>query len=608
MTDKIPSIAWTVPNIEAYARIQLNDVRDNELKACLQATLSNGWSTQRDSVKYASGFFTLATGLVGLLHALMVKSASPAIYRWFDVLYLFQTAAAGGMMHLNYPLAFTNFVQNFGWAFGLVYSAPMQHSITKMRNKTGGKLPGDAFNQVQYINRKLSPYNEFAVRPLDMTAAIGSPANFSSFVAKLPKYDGFAKRAQIPSLYEQTGAKELTTGLPVYSNSRGIAIANALDTVFFIFLAFLAIVIAFHVILGAIVFALSRGSNPGKIGRWALRLRRSWWSFCIANALRTCLIFFTPMFVLGFYQWTIGKNDSGLSIFFSILGMLMVFAPLVAACFMSLLVARRVRGTNDISPLYTNYRFYHAVGNALYRQYRQGRHYFWFAPLLLGMIARSGFIAFGHENPWAQVIGCLVVEFLILCCQLVLHPYTLHPKERRSCVRWCRERFRFPMVLTLFRMIYFGLCVAFLQSIGLKPIPRTVIGIIQIAVIGIPVVLLLIATIYNLGHSILWRKNSMQVEHGAALNEFDSGLSQTDSNDTKEMTNNNRFSNIVTTDTSAPGRSDMESGYSHANRKSYVDHADAGQDYTRPRTEDFDAFEAYQSASAGQDVGTNQPR
>ncbi|CAK9783002.1 TRP-domain-containing protein [Cutaneotrichosporon oleaginosum] len=505
---QIPSIAWTVPNLEAYARVELIDVSTGETAACLQATLSNGWSTQYKGVKWGTGMLTLASGLVGLAHAAMVDSISPAIYRWFDLLTLFQTAAAAGLMHLNYPLVFSNFVQNFRWSLGLFYSRPMQASITAMRNKTGGKMPGDAYADVQYINRRLSPYNigSYYSNAVNLTSLLNDPSGLPSLVSTLKAdspyvSDTLAKREKIPSRIDQEYMTNTTTGIPVFTNSMGVTQANAYTTIFFFFLAFLAIFAAVHVVLGAVVWLLSRSRKI----RWATRLRDTWWDFCAANALRSCLVFFLPIFIFGFYQWNIGRKDSGLTVFFAVLGILLVGVPLLTVFVLSVLRARRLRTEPAISPLYTDYHFYHAVGDATYRQYRQSYHFWWFAPVLLGMVAKAAFIGFGQANAWAQVIGCVVVEGLTLIAQLFCRPH----KDRKG--DWLGA------FLTLVRLIIFGLLIAFIEGMKVKPIPRTVIGIVQIAVVGIPTVLLLFGLFFNAFYGILWRRNKARVEDGTAL-------------------------------------------------------------------------------------------
>lgn len=505
--DQIPAIAWTVPNLEAYARVELINEQTNESAACLQATLSNGKTTQQTAVKWASGMFTLAAGVVALVHSMLVNSVSPALYRWFDVLFLYQTAAAAGMMHLNYPLAFSNFVQNFHWSFALFHAEPMQNSINDMRNRTGANLGFGAHSDVQYINRKLSPYNVQSM--VDMSNMIGNAPALKTFFtnhAISPVVRGLQRRAPMPSLVDQNQTTDLTTGIPQYVETRSIPYANAYDTIFFFFLAFVAIVLAFHALLALPVFAFSRNSPTNAVTRWATRLRSAYWDLLCANLLRACLVFFFPVFVFAFYQWTIGKGDSGLSIFFAVLGVLFIAVPLCTVFFLSLRRAKRESPEKPgVSLLYTDFHFFQSAG-VLYRQFKAKRWFFWFAPYVLAMFARAAFIGFGQRNPWAQVIGCLVVEALLFASLIVFRP------EKR------RSGNLLSIVLSLFRMILFGLLIAFLETLHVKPIPRTVIGIVEIAIVGIPTIFLLISLIWNAFYGILWRRHKTPgPEDGAEL-------------------------------------------------------------------------------------------
>lgn len=283
---KIPSIAYTVPNIEAYARVQLIRVENNEVAACLQATLANGKTAHQKGVIWASAIFTLVAFLVAIWHTASGTSTSPIQYRWFDILFIFQVAAASGLLHLNYPLVYTNFVQNFHWALGLFYSSSMQSSISKMREKTGGSMDSTAYSEVQYINRKLSPYNVY----MDDNGILSSPESLAAFFKEsaLSKrsLERFAKRATIPSVLAQNMTTDINTGLPVYTNTLRIPEANAYDTIWFVFLALIGIFIAFHVLLFGMVLLFDRmGRNRSHLG-WAARLRRMWWPFCVGNSLR----------------------------------------------------------------------------------------------------------------------------------------------------------------------------------------------------------------------------------------------------------------------------------------------------------------------------------
>jgi len=300
-TSKIPAIGFTVPNLEAYARVELIRDGSGEVAACLQATLSNGHSTQQKAVAWATGMFTLVALLIGLIHTGLVNSPSPAQYRWFDILYLFQTAAVTGLLHLNYPLVYSNFTQNFAWAIGILYSSKMQSTINKMRAKTGGHLTGQAYSDVQYINRKLSPYNDFI-----NINSFASQAEFGSYLSELSSGTArdvsmvgrtLGSRGMISSTIDQNMTSKLSTGLPEYSNILNIPEANAYSTVFFWFLAFIAIAIAYHVFLFIVVWIADRAAARER-SVWGSRLRRMWWDMCMGNALYLVSSFIFPGFCL----------------------------------------------------------------------------------------------------------------------------------------------------------------------------------------------------------------------------------------------------------------------------------------------------------------------
>lgn len=501
-------------------------MENNEVAACLQATLSNGKTARQTAVIWATAMFTLAAFLVAIWHTASGTSTSPIQYRWFDILFIFQIAAASGLLHLNYPLVYTNFVQNFHWALGLFYSPNMQSSINKMREKTGGSMDSTAYSDVQYINRKLSPYNVY----MSTDDIFSSQDSFTSFLKEnaLTKKSlaHLAKRANIPSVLAQNVTTDINTGLPVYANTLRIPEANAYDTVWFVFLALIGIFVAFHVLLFGVVFLFDRmGRSKSRLG-WATRLRRMWWPFCIGNSLRLvsgkvfflvcesmltatnvkCLIGFCPIWIFAFWQFHIG--DSGLSIFWAVFGILLTLVPLATAFLLSLLRARRISSTSpEINSLYTSFRYFHSIG-VLYRQYRQKFHYFWFTPFILAMIARAGFIAFGPASAWAQVIGNLVVEFIVLVALLACRPH----KDKKG--DWLGA------FLSICRLIAIGLLIAFIPDMNVKPIPRTIIAFVIIVFYGVPVVFLFFGFLWNIGYGYLWRKHSNRIEDGLEIERF----------------------------------------------------------------------------------------
>jgi hypothetical protein len=285
-------LAWTVPDIEAFARITLTNTQTGETAACLQTTLSNGLTTRLLAVKWASAGLVIAAILVGLFHSTLRWSPSPAVYRWYDVLYLFQATASSALLEINYPSVYTNFALNFPWALGLFPSTGIQDAVTDLRNSTGGKLPTMAFSAIDYINRKSSPYNE-AIALNSFFSLNSTAADFHSFAALTSPVDhlaaatSLARRAEIPTVSQQDTISTVTNGIPVYVNSVGIPTASAFDSIFIIYLISIAVVLAAHVVWGLIVFLADRFRSPENRGTgWVGHQRRGFWSFFAGNMMR----------------------------------------------------------------------------------------------------------------------------------------------------------------------------------------------------------------------------------------------------------------------------------------------------------------------------------
>lgn len=292
ISDSIWNLVWTVPDLEGFARVSLNNVQTGESAACLQATLSNGLSTQQTAVKWASAGLVLAAILVALVHSTLRWSPSAAVYRWYDILFLFQAAAASGLLEINYPSNYVNFVLNFPWALGLFRDDNINEAVVNLRNSTGGKLPTTAFAAVDYINRKLSPYNE-AIQLNSFFNANSTAADFNSFAAMAKPVDrsflasSLHERAFIPTVSEQDTIATVRNGIPVFTNSAGIPAASAFDTIFIVYLIAIAVVIGAHLLWGAIVFLADRFRSSERKGTgWLGEQRRGFWSFFAGNMMR----------------------------------------------------------------------------------------------------------------------------------------------------------------------------------------------------------------------------------------------------------------------------------------------------------------------------------
>jgi hypothetical protein len=245
--DKIPQIAFHIPDLEGFAQLVLTEVGTGDVKACIQATLSNGWSTHQPAVEWATGGLALAA----LISAAWQSGSPEAIapFRLLDLIYMYQTIASTSFLSLNYPSTYRAFTLNFAWAMGLFStssSSSLQNSINHMRHLTGGKLAdATSGSAVGFVNRKLSPYNapdsQFIVSPpiarraldFDLSALAnlslsGIPVSSQSFRALAVSSTTQGEVQTVTS----TSANVLQAGVPIYVNSIHIATANAFMTVF----------------------------------------------------------------------------------------------------------------------------------------------------------------------------------------------------------------------------------------------------------------------------------------------------------------------------------------------------------------------------------------
>lgn len=309
LVNDLPALAWTVPDLEAFARLELRSTDGGELRACVQTTIVNGLSAEQTSVKWAAGMFTLVAVLVGLIHS-CINSPSPAQYRWFDIVLLYQTAVALALMPLNYPLVYRAFARNFFWAVGMVSSDSFRTSINDMRYKTGGNLNGTVYPDIQFINADLTDNEGIDINQLidtirQLGPLLGSGglggllgrslpdvpeedlALLQTFEAlhstpRNPATHLLASRA-IPDLVNEIRLLNPNSGIPGYVNSLGIPRANAFTTLFFIMLIVIAIAIALHAVIFVIAWLVERSADRQN---WGGRLVDRYWGWCGGNALR----------------------------------------------------------------------------------------------------------------------------------------------------------------------------------------------------------------------------------------------------------------------------------------------------------------------------------
>ncbi|KIK67101.1 hypothetical protein GYMLUDRAFT_81706 [Collybiopsis luxurians FD-317 M1] len=470
-SSKVPSIAFKVPDLEAFAQLTLVEVGTGNVKACVQATLSNGLSTHQTAVEWTTGGITLFALLVALWQSFSPTAVLP--YRLLDLIYLFQSIATSALLDLNYPVTYRSFALNFAWALSLFSSSTdsMQGSINNMRALTGGGLTNStSASAVGFVNRKLSPFNTIA-----STGGILSVSPLAKRTADL-----LLHRRDVAVVTAETD-NVLQAGIPIYVSTINIAAANAFMTVFLCTLILIAITVFVIAVGWASLFVTERFQRQGHPSEH----RRVYWSWVRAWVLRLCLIMSMPILVFAFYQWTL--KDSWLSILFAVISFLAVTGVI---CYSSFTIIRTVRHSEP-STLYTH----SLLGSygPLYGQYLSTRYIF-FLMVLAAVFLRAIFISFVQSAGLAQVILLLILEIALVAALLVVRPH----KTRGADV--------FSSFLGIVRVVCTGLMIAFVESINVKAIPRYAIGLVLAVIYAITIILVIVNLILHSGIRHLWKR------------------------------------------------------------------------------------------------------
>ncbi|KAK7461003.1 hypothetical protein VKT23_008930 [Stygiomarasmius scandens] len=489
-TSHIPGIAFKIPDLEAFAQLTLTEVGTGDIKACVQATLSNGWSTHQRAVEWSVGVVALIAFLLALWQSQSPNALGP--YRLLDLMGLYQIIAASALWNLNYPSVYRSFALNFAWALTL-FSSPtsqVQQAINNMRALTGGSLANSTSSSaVGFVNRKLSPFNSNAVvggsSPMSSDTFGGFP-NLASLVAipsQLPGSSQLAVTSEVQTVTEAS-SNVLQAGLPIYVNSINIATANAFMTVFICTLVLLAI-FGFLVGLG---YAVLYVMNRRQVGNEDLRikLRYSFPSYVKAWSLRLGMIMFSPILIFVFYQWTL--KDSWLSTLFAVATFIGVLFVVGYPVFSVVRVVRR----SGREALYTDTA---TIGSSapLYWQYRTERYYF-FAALLTATFLRALFISAARDSGLVQLILTLIVEVAIVAALLVLRPH----KTRGADV--------FSTYLAIIRVVCTGLMFAFVEKFEVQAIPRVAIGIVIAVIFSVTILVVIFNLVLHSGLGSFWKR------------------------------------------------------------------------------------------------------
>jgi hypothetical protein len=451
---KIPSIAFSVPDLDSQATMQLTAIDGGDQLACITSQVNNGKSVSVPAVSYVAAGMAGAALAVSGLSALAgagnagAPTASPT---FFEVMGWFQSMALNGMMSVQYPGVYTSFAKNFAFSTGLIQWESMQTSIDSFREKTGGNLTEDS---VAFLKNA-------TILSVDNTGVNLTKRSFDTML--LWARDELNTEVNgTESASEDNKVMHFAEGMQLYVERLTIPNGNTFMTVLLIF----AIVVA-AIIVGILLFKviLESWALCGNFPRRLTSFRKRYWWVLAKTITHLILLLYGIWTMYCVYQFKNGDSWAA-----------KVLAGVTLALFTGVLafftwkiwsMARKFRKMEgDTSALYDNKEVW-AKYNIFYENYKKS--YWWlFIPLIVYMFARGCVIAGADGHGMAQAAGQLIVEALLLVLLLWIRPYSLKSGN------WIN------IVIQVVRVLSVVCILVFVEELGMTQTTKTATGLVLV--------------------------------------------------------------------------------------------------------------------------------
>jgi hypothetical protein len=485
--EKIPSIAFSLPDLDAQATLVLKAKDGGESVACIQSVVGNGKTLEVPAVSYvAAGVAGAALVLTGLsaLGSVGHTGATTSSPTFGEVLGWLQSLATNGMLSVNYPPIYRSFTKNFAFSTGLVPWNQMQASIDRFRNMTGGNLTD---NNIAFLRNATLIYSDASNSNVSVKRSLGFVSGSVYLSAR-----GISTSVNGTDLDGTTastgGVNHIVKGIQGYVEQLSIPQANTFMTVLLVFAIVVAAVVVgillFKVILEAWTLC---GSFPVSLANF----RKDYWGLMARTITNLILILYGVWTLFCIFQFTHGDSwaakllaGATLGIFTAILGYF---------TFRIWRLARKYKKMEgDVSALYENKETWRKY-SLFYDCYKKG--YWWlFVPTIVYMFARGCVIAGGDGYGTVQSISQLAVEAIMLILLLWTRPFVTKSGQ------WIN------ISIQIVRALSVACILIFVEQLGISQTTRTVTGIVLIIVQSTLTALLAILIAVN-GIILCFREN-----------------------------------------------------------------------------------------------------
>ena len=394
----IPSIAFSVPDIAAEAKLVLKDADGSDV-ACLQSSVVNGKTMNVPAVSYVAagvaGAALVVTGASALAAGSGGAGAGHMSPSFTEVFTWFHGLAMNGMLSVNYPPVYRSFTKNFAFSTGIIPWTGMQTAIDNFRKATGGNLTNDSVEYLQKVSLNFGNGSNSASAKRSLTSLL---RDVSTNV-----------NSSTPASNSSSSLQDTVTGIKAYVEELSVPQSNTFMTVLLIsaiVLASIAVsILAFKVLLETwALFA----SFPKKLEGF----RKHYWGTMARTIVQLILVLYGVWVLYCIFQFTHG--DSWAAQLLAALSLAIFTAVLAFFTFKIWQTARRLKAMDgDASGLYNdkNTWFKYSV---FYDSYK--KDYWWlFVPVIIYMAAKGCVIAAGDGHGLGQAVAQLIIECLSEC-------------------------------------------------------------------------------------------------------------------------------------------------------------------------------------------------
>jgi hypothetical protein len=407
--NQIPAIAYGVPDLDANVKVFINATDNPDVSVgCVEANLSNGQTVDQKGVGWTTaviaGAALVASAVTsGLGHS---NTAAHVAANALSLFGYFQAQAIVGLTAIELPPIVQSWTQNFDWSMGIIEVDFMQSIATWYQKSTGG-TPSTLLNTLTttsvQVLKKRSDEGMLVQRSAEATGQLMTRAL------------ALSKRATTTT----------QAGVYVVSGMKRVAFRAYIEStnLFLTGLAFFCIFVVMTILCVALFKSFCEVAVKA---RWMKSdkfqdFRNGWLTVLKGIMFRMVLIGYPQMTILCLWEFT--QNDSPAEIVLAIFFFFGMTGTLAWAAMKVIRIAKRsvVMHKNPAYILYSDPAALNKWG-FLYVQFRATAYYF-ILPMLVYIIVKGMFIAFGQNSGTVQGIALVLIEATALIGASVIRPW-----------------------------------------------------------------------------------------------------------------------------------------------------------------------------------------